>query len=289
MQTLTCINPSRSYRVGKLFMNALAMGCLLFASCKKDTGLTDEENITPGSAKNSARIATTTICDDQDRDMGIHSMQSWWSPKVSLIKACKTYTGDDTTVTTFKYDWNVNSGGTIGGIEKGASSKSPGYPCQIKDVRDWTTSVTMNKATTTNDGRWVFGIYGWTDDETPGYPWQDEFYITEYKSPLKGDGIDPKIGELTLPSGAIYDMYKGQFKDQDGNPNGKFRLKAVRRTPRTGSMTVNMKPFFDFWRNMNYNPMRDTDPIVRLGWAVETFGGTTGTVNLTNIDLPQLK
>jgi hypothetical protein len=294
-QTLTCINPSRSYRVGKLFINALAMGCLLFTSCKKETIINDEENVTSGSANNSARISATSATEScgEDRDIVLGTsgvaIDSWWGAP-TVVKSCKYASG---TPGVFTYDWVDDNTGTIGGIAKADKYGSAGYPKTINTIPDlWPAKATMNiSSTTPNGGAWICGIYGWVDDDQAGYPYTHEFYITPYTSPARDAGKDPWDSYLTV-DGVTYDVYKGEFKDKYGNPTGHFRFKATRQgdvQPGT-VMNLNVRPFLNHFRSrgMYKNPRTNvlSPYLAKMGWAFETFNGSRGKCTLSNITIP---
>jgi hypothetical protein len=128
----------------------------------------------------------------------------------------------------------------------------------------------------TGGGTYYFGIYGWVLD---GVSWdastiRHEFYVVENMT--RNMETDPRIGALTV-NGVVYDMHRYDFG------GGSYRFKAIRTTDRRLSGPINLKPFFEYWRE---NGM-DNYYLNELTWHIELLGGNhIGTFYCWNIDIP---
>jgi hypothetical protein len=128
----------------------------------------------------------------------------------------------------------------------------------------------------TGDGTYYFGVYGWVLD---GESWntstiRHEFYVIEEMT--RSSESDPRIGSLTVDD-IIYDMHRHEFG------GGSYRFKAIRTTGRRISGPINLKPFFEYWRE---NGMENYY-LSELTWHIELLGGShTGSFYCWNITIP---
>jgi hypothetical protein len=146
---------------------------------------------------------------------------------------------------------------------------------RVDELDDSITHVNA-EITHAGGGTYYFGIYGWVLD---GDSWdtstiRHEFYVIEDMT--RNSETDPYIGSLTV-DGIDYDMHRYEFG------GGSYRFKAIRTTDRRESGPVNLKPFFEYWRE---NGM-DNYYLEELTWHIELLGGNhIGTFYCWNIEIP---
>jgi hypothetical protein len=184
----------------------------------------------------------------------------------------------------FRYVWKTEKGDQIGRI--GVSYGSNYLGAKISDVKPGTIMST-DAVYRTDDNHWFYwSIYGWTNKDYTywgnaqgGKGWDVEFYVIQYTEKPRSEFLKDKgcedMGSVTV-NGVAYDCYKTKFENST-------QWLAVRRD-RTWSGSVDLKPIFDYWRSKGLGD----EYIVDLGWALEGFGGSTGTLQLTNIKIPNL-
>jgi hypothetical protein len=185
---------------------------------------------------------------------------------------------------TFRFTWKTEKGDQIGQIGVPYGSNYLGI--KIDDLRS-DSVMSTDAVYTTDDNHWFYwSIYGWTHKEYTywgnaqgGKGWDVEFYVIMYTEKPRSEFLKDKgcedIGSVTV-DGVAYDCYKTKFENST-------QWLAVRRD-KTWSGSVKLKQIFDYWRSKGMG----NEYIVDLGWALEGFGGSTGTLQLTNIKIPNL-
>jgi len=158
---------------------------------------------------------------------------------------------------TFTYN---GSGGAIGRVGK-ASSKH----ALVDDVDSCIVSVQAN-ISGTGGGSYYFCVYGWVFSDLVSWSKGSEFYVIE---DCKGIEYDPLIGSITVDS-IKYNMHRYKFPD-----NNDYRFKAIRVTDKRLNATINMKPFFEYWRK---NGMENYY-LTEITWAIELLAWSGGTHN----------
>jgi hypothetical protein len=189
----------------------------------------------------------------------------------------------DSTGSSFLFKWNTAAGDQIGrlGTTYGSNLLGPKLS-EIAPDCIMSTQATFTPATS----HWFFwSIYGWTNptytywSNTPK-GWNTEFYIIchtdEPKSWFDSDKELVPVGSVDV-DGVTFDCY------HTPRPVG-AQWWAVRRA-KTWDPSVNLKKIFDFWRSKG---LAD-EYVVDMGWAVEGFTGSAGTLKLTGIVIPNLK
>lgn len=165
------------------------------------------------------------------------------------------------------------SDGAIGRVGRKYSS-SRGGPIYVDQIDDSPVNVKA-KVNYTGPGTHLFCIYGWVMD---GLGWgssdiKHEFYVIEQ---LNRKEYDPVIGELEV-DGIKYIMHKYDFG------GGSYRFKAVRSENPRFTGPINMKPFFEHWRqNGMENYFLD-----EMTWCIELIGGySNGYFACWDIEIP---
>jgi len=188
------------------------------------------------------------------------------------------------TADSFRFDWKTEKGDQIGRI--GVSYGSPYLGIKVDDLKA-DCVMSTDAVYTTPDNHWFYwSIYGWTNKDYTywsnsqgGKGWDVEFYIIQYTEKPRSEFLKDKgcedIGSVIV-GGEGYDCYKTKFENST-------QWLAVRQK-RTWSGAVNLKPIFSYWRSKGLG----NEYIVDLGWALEGFGGSTGTLQLTNTVIPNL-
>jgi hypothetical protein len=189
----------------------------------------------------------------------------------------------DATGTTFQFKWSTEKGDQIGRL--GATYGSNLLGPKISEMAPNCVMSAKGDFTPTKPNWFDWSIYGWTN---PTYTywgntpkgWNTEFYIVCYtdepKSAFMADKQLVSIGSVDV-DGVTYDCYHTPRAFQ-------AQWWAV-RNPKSWNASVNVKKIFDFWRSKG---LAD-EYVVDIGWAVEAFPGTAGTLKLTDIVVPNLK
>jgi hypothetical protein len=191
----------------------------------------------------------------------------------------------------FTFVWS--GGDQIGRIGKNSSSSSALRAVKIKDVRAscmMSTTAEM-KSLNTNGGSWyAFGVYGWTG---PTANQHNEFYIdfqTSFNTSPGQNGY-ASIGSVTV-DGIQFNCVKNMAMSWSPSQN-QWRAECVSGTwsgayksaPWKGNVSIDIKKIFDYWISQGYpgdEYMND------LTWAIESFGGCTGNVVMSNIVVPNV-
>lgn len=207
-----------------------------------------------------------------ERDIGDHHVRIWqadyWDGATSL-----GWIGDVDNIT-FTFD---GSGGAIGRVSRMYSESLAG-PTRVDDVDSSMVDVDA-LITHTGGGTYFFCIYGWVMD---GLGWNSstvrhEFYVVETWT---RNETDPLIGTLTV-DGVEYNMHRYAFPDSPG-----YRFKAIRNTDQRLSGPINMKPFFEYWRDHGMDNLY----LDEMSWAIELLTGNhEGSFYLWNVDIPTYK
>jgi hypothetical protein len=199
-----------------------------------------------------------------EADIGTHHVSIWQSD-TRTGSTSLGWIGDVDNIT-FRFN-GLN--GAIGRIGKKYNQ------IRIDDLDSSTTNVNA-EITHIGDGTYYFGIYGWVFDDLS---WESssikhEFYVIEDMT--RNSESDPRIGAITV-DGIVYEMHRYDFG------GGSYRYKAIRTTDRRVSGPINLKPFFEYWRE---NGM-DNYYLYELTWHIELLGGShNGTFYCWNIDIP---
>jgi len=203
------------------------------------------------------------------QDIGNHFVRIWqadyWQGSTSL-----GWMGDADNIL-FRFD---GSGGAIGRVSRIYSS-APFEPVRVDDVDSRLVNVNA-EINHSGAGTYFFCIYGWVMN---GLGWSNsdvrhEFYVVET---WNRNETDPYIETVMIDS-IEYKMYRYEFPDQSG-----YRFKAIRQTDQRLSGPINMKPFFEYWRQ---NGMENYY-LDEMTWAIELLTGNhEGTFYLWNIDIP---
>lgn len=159
--------------------------------------------------------------------------------------------------------------GAIGRVGRHYSQK------RIDDLDDSETSVNAY-ISHSGGGTYYFGIYGWVydNDSWDNSTIKHEFYVIENMT--RSSESDPYIGTLTV-DGIVYEMHRYEFG------GGSYRFKAIRTTDRRLSGPVNLKPFFEYWRENGMENLYLTE----LTWHIELLGGNhIGSFTCWDIDIP---
>jgi hypothetical protein len=182
----------------------------------------------------------------------------------------------------FRFTWTTDNGDQIGRI--GVSYGSDHLGVKIDDIRPDCTMSTDAVYTPKTNHWFYWSIYGWTNPNytywgnTP-HGWNNEFYIIFYtdkpRSDFLADKTEVDIGSVTV-DGVIFDCYKTPRASQS-------QWLAVCRS-KTWPASVNIRKIFDYWRSKG---MAD-EYVVDLGWALEGFIYSSGTLHLSNINIPNL-
>ena len=183
----------------------------------------------------------------------------------------------------FRFVWQTDAGDQIGriGVSYGSDHLGPKIDDISPDCMMSTDAIYTQKVYA-----WFYwSVYGWTNDKytywgnTP-HGWNNEFYIIFYTDKTREafltDKTETPIGSVTV-DGQIYDCYNTIRASQS-------QWLAVRRAKTWGG-SVNLRKIFDYWRSKG---LAD-EYIVDLGWALEGFQGSAGTLQLTHINIPNLK
>lgn len=188
----------------------------------------------------------------------------------------------DASGSSFRFTWQTESGDQIGRM--GATFGSKLLGAKIDDMPSDCVMSAKGTFTPTNAHWFYWSIYGWTNSvytywgNTPK-GWNTEFYIICYtdqpRSAFLADKQLVPIGSVDV-DGVTFDCYHTPRAFQ-------AQWWAVRRS-KTWSPSVNIKKIFDFWRSKG---LAD-ESVVDLGWAVEAFTGTAGSLQLNDIHIPNL-
>jgi hypothetical protein len=190
----------------------------------------------------------------------------------------------DPSGSSFRFTWQTQSGDQIGRM--GATFGSKLLGAKIDDMPANCVMSAKGTFTPGNDHWFYWSIYGWTNPvytywgNTPqGKGWNTEFYIVCYtdqpQSAFLADKQLVPIGSVVV-DGVTYDCYHTPRAFQ-------AQWWAV-RNPKTWSASVNVKKIFEYWRSKG---LAD-ESVVDIGWAVEGFVGTAGTLQLNDIKIPDL-
>jgi hypothetical protein len=211
-------------------------------------------------------------------DVGNYTTSTWYS---NDFKGSAFRQWDDSGKS-FRFVWKTEAGDQIGrmGVNYGGPFLGP----KLSGIRSDCEMSTDAVYTPAVYGWFYWSIYGWTHSSytywgnTPK-GWNNEFYIIFYTDKTTAAFLSDK-GEIPIGSvdvdGVIFDCYKTPRANQS-------QWLAVRRN-KTWNSSVNLKKIFDYWRSKG---LAD-EYVVDLGWALEGFVGSAGTLQLTNIQIPNL-
>jgi hypothetical protein len=188
----------------------------------------------------------------------------------------------DASGSSFRFTWQTESGDQIGRIGATFGSKLLGATI---DNMPANCVMSANATFTPGNDHWFYwSIYGWTNPvytywgNTPK-GWNTEFYIIchtdQPKSAFDADKKLVPIGSVDV-DGATFDCYHTPRDFQ-------AQWWAVRR-PKTWTPSVNVKKIFDFWRSKGL----PNESVVDIGWAVEAFPTTAGSLQLHDVHIPNL-
>lgn len=193
----------------------------------------------------------------------------------------------------FRFTWNTKAGDQIGsiGVDYGSSylQDAKWQGVKIADIRPDSLMSTKAKWTPANGGWFYWSIYGWTHrtytywgspDAPKGY--DNEFYVIFYtqetpKDILKQPGCVAK-GSVEV-DGVVFDCYATL------RPNNSQWLAVRRGNQWNPSPSVKLKKIFEYWCSQGLD---SNQYVISLTWALEGFGGSAGSLQLTNTVIPNL-
>jgi len=201
-----------------------------------------------------------------ERSTGTHHVRIWESKEDEMESTIGWIYDADNVL--FRFD---GAHGVIGRV---------GKKYQGLRVDDIDNSLTNADALITffGSGSYYFGIYGWVFNNT-GWGNSDikhEFYVVEHM--IRDRETDPKIGSITV-DGIVYDMHRHTFSGGGG-----YRFKAIRMSDQRLSGPINLKPFFEYWRNNGMENLL----VNELTWHIEVLGSGqhNGDVYFWNVEVP---
>jgi hypothetical protein len=191
----------------------------------------------------------------------------------------------------FSFTWNTPSGyDQIGRI--GKNTRSPGVAnVKVDDIRsNCIMSATANMKTLGNGG-FVWGIYGWTGTANSHSARVNEFYVmfqnTFNTKPGTSGFID--IGSVDI-DGVKFDCVKNLNMPWDPTRNQYIAIvksgpwATLKKAPWTGDFSVDIKKVLAYFRQ-NGLP---NELVVDLTWHVEGNSGTSGSIMMSNLVIPDL-
>jgi hypothetical protein len=214
-------------------------------------------------------------------NFGAFSTSNWRSGDFSG----SAYRKWDAAADSFCFTWSTVSGDQIGriGVTYGSSYLAGWQGVQIDDIQPDCIMSTNATYTPTSAAWFYWSIYGWTHSSytywgnTPN-GWNNEFYIVFYtdmtKAAIETNGC-VSIDSVVV-DGVTFDCYNTPRAAQS-------QWFAVCRS-KTWNASVNLKKIFDYWRSKGLA----NEYVVDLGWALEGFVGSGGTLQLTNVNIADL-
>ena len=197
------------------------------------------------------------------------------------------------TADVFRFTWNTTAGNQIGsiGVAFGSSylQNASWEGVRIADVRPGCRMSTEASWTPANGGWFFWSIYGWTHEAYTywGSPdardgFDNEFYIIFYTQQRPGDFLS-QPGCVARGSVEVDGMTFDCFATPRTSQSQWFavcRTNAWNREP-----SVDLKKIFDYWCSQG---LSSNQYVMSLSWALEGFGGSAGTLQLTNTAIPDL-
>ena len=239
-------------------------------------------SFTPTQAASTTNAATVTF--------GPYSTSNWRSDDFKG----STDRQWDATANSFRFDWHTTAGDQIGfiGIEYGSSylQNTSWQGRQIKDIRPDCIMSTKATWTPANAGWFYWSIYGWThsvytywgNPTNAPHGYDNEFYIIFYTQETPATILAQKgciaKGSVNV-DGVIFDCYATPRA-----VNSQW-LAVCRTNTWNPTPSVRLKKIFDYWCSQG---MVSNEYVMSLGWALEGFSGSAGTLQLTNTIIPNL-
>jgi len=244
----------------------------------------------PGSAL--AQLTSTTTSNTvyfPDAASGPFNVANWRSAGCTGTPSRQWDAGADT----FNFSWNTLTGDQIGSIGvtfgSGYLQDANWNGVQIDNINPNTT-MSCSAAITANNHWFYWSIYGWTHSSytwwgnTPG-GWDNEFYIIFYTQMTPGDILAQpgckSIGSVKV-DGVTFDCYVTPRSHQSQ------WLAVAEPSPSTAwnpAPSVNLYKIFQYWRSQGMA----NGYIETLSWALEGFSPSAGTLQLTNVVIPNLE
>jgi hypothetical protein len=224
------------------------------------------------------RVSADSTTSADPINVGPYSTSNWRSADFKGT----AYREWDAAGDSFRFVWKTENGDQIGRI--GVSYGSDHLGAKIDEIRPDCQMSTDALYTPKKYAWFYWSVYGWTHSSytywgnTP-HGWNNEFYIIFYTDKTRAAFLADKgcvaKGSVTV-DGVVFDCYETPRPVQS-------QWLAVRRSKTWGG-SVNLKKIFDYWRSQG---LAD-EYVVDLGWAMEGFVGSDGTLQLTHISIPNL-
>ena len=192
----------------------------------------------------------------------------WSSGDVNGTR-CTEWTNDGTS---FRYEWNLSSGGSIGRFGRGAGS--PEFtPRRVSDCgpMDVTKNVTF---TDNGGGDWNNMIYGYWGANPTEFA-SVEYYVIDSQD-LFWFGDYEELGQVTT-NGSTYTCYRRDYRSS----RGFWQYIALRDNQRS-SGTVRLKTIFDFWVSKG----APNDYVNEISVGCENFNGGAGVWEANGLIIP---